>query len=130
MILIIGDATAQVGDSSDKNSERPMLTREETTKNSQGFVSIMKKILKEDLVEFRYNSEWLDSINFSVLASLAKHFSVREMLDRENFSQRFSSGIRISLQEFLYPLLQGYDSIVIGSDVEIGGTDQYFNMLA
>lgn len=135
IILLIGDATAQVGDTSDKDAERPMLAREETRKNAEAFLEKFGKILDLSKINIYLNSEWLDSVNFAGVGELAKNFSVAEMLDRDNFSKRFKSGIRISLQEFLYPIMQGYDSVAIarkyGScDVEIGGNDQYFNILA
>lgn len=135
VVLLIGDATAQVGDSSDKDAERPMLQREETEKNALQYLSYFGKILDIEKVQVYYNSEWLDAVNFCGVGELAKHFSVAEMLDRDNFSKRYKWGVRISLQEFLYPIMQGYDSVAIarkyGScDVEIGGNDQYFNLLA
>lgn len=130
VIILIGDATAQVGDSSDKDAERPMLAREETRKNAEAYVSKLAKILDISKIEIYYNSEWLDKVNFCGVGELAKHFSVAEMLDRHNFKKRFDAGIRISLQEFLYPIMQGYDSVVLKADVEIGGNDQYFNLLA
>ncbi len=130
IIILIGDATAQVGDSSDKDAERPMLRREETRKNAEKYLSYFGKILDLGKVEVYYNSEWLDKINFAGVGELARHFSVAEMLDRDNFSKRFKSWIRISLQEFLYPIMQGYDSVALKSDVELGGNDQYFNLLA
>lgn len=120
IVLIIGDATAQVGDSSDKDAERPMLRREETRKNAEKYLQYFSKILDIEKVEMHFNSEWLDTVNFCGVGELAKHFSVAEMLDRENFSKRFKAGIRISLQEFLYPLMQGYDSVAIKADVELG----------
>ena len=135
IIILIGDATAQVGDSSDKDAERPMLKREETRANAEKYLSLFWKILDLDKVEVYYNSEGLDAVNFCGVGELAKNFSVAEMLDRDNFSKRHKAGIRISLQEFLYPLMQGYDSVAIarkyGScDVELGWNDQYFNLLA
>ena len=130
IIILIGDATAQVGDSSDKDAERPMLAREETRKNAEAYVSKLSKILDISKIEIYYNSEWLDKVNFCGVGELAKHFSVAEMLDRHNFKKRFDAGIRISLQEFLYPIMQWYDSVVLKADVEIGGNDQYFNLLA
>jgi len=130
IVLIIGDSTGQVGDTSDKDAERPMLTREETRENGRDYFNQFSKILDMDKVEFRYNSEWLDKVNFNEVGQIAKHFSVAELLDRDNFSKRFKGGIRISLQEFLYPLMQGYDSVAIKADVELGGNDQYFNLLA
>ncbi len=135
IIVLIGDATAQVGDSSDKDAERPMLQREQTLKNAEKYLSYFGKILDLDKVQVYYNSEWLDAVNFCGVGELAKNFSVAEMLDRDNFSKRYKAGIRISLQEFLYPMMQGYDSVAIAKkygscDVELGGNDQYFNLLA
>ena len=130
VILLIGDATAQVGDSSDKNAERPMLKREETTKNAEAFLAQFAKVVDVSKVEIYYNSAALDRVNFCGVGELAKHFSVAEMLDRDNFSKRYKAGVRISLQEFLYPLMQGYDSVALKADVELGGNDQYFNLLA
>ncbi len=130
VIILIGDATAQVGDTSDKDAERPMLKREETRKNAETWVAKFGKILDLSKLEIYYNSEGLDKVNFCGVGELAKHFSVAEMLDRDNFSKRFKAGIRISLQEFLYPIMQGYDSVALKADVELGGNDQYFNLLA
>lgn len=130
IVLIIGDATAQVGDTSDKDGERPMLTREQTLQNASNWLSLFGKVLDISKVEVRYNSEWMDDTNFNTVGELAKNFSVAEMLDRDNFSKRFTGGIRISLQEFLYPIMQGWDSVQIRADVELGGNDQYFNLLA
>lgn len=130
IVLIIGDATAQVGDTSDKDGERPMLTREQTLQNASNWLGLFGKVLDISKVEVRYNSEWMDSTNFNAVGELAKNFSVAEMLDRDNFSKRFKGGVRISLQEFLYPIMQGWDSVQIRADVELGGNDQYFNLLA
>lgn len=130
IIILIGDATAQVGDTSDKDAERPMLKREETRKNAETWIAKFSKILDISKVEIYYNSEGLDKVNFCGVGELAKHFSVAEMLDRDNFSKRYKAGIRISLQEFLYPIMQGYDSVALHADVELGGNDQYFNLLA
>ena len=130
VIILIGDSTAQVGDTSDKEAERPMLTRDETRKNAENYISQFWKILDINNVEIVYNSEWIDKVNFNWVWELAKNFSVAEMLDRDNFSKRYKAGIRISLQEFLYPLMQGYDSVALKADVELWGNDQYFNLLA
>jgi len=124
-----------VGDTSDKDSERPMLTREETRKNCEVFLQKFSKIIDVSKINVYYNSEWLDAVNFAWVGELAKNFSVAEMLDRDNFSKRYKEWKRISLQEFLYPIMQGYDSVAIarkyGScDLELGGNDQYFNLLA
>lgn len=130
IVLIIGDSTAQVGDTSDKDAERPMLKREETRKNAENYLAQFGKILDLSKLEVHYNSEWMDTTSFNMVGELAKNFSVAEMLDRDNFSKRYKSGTRISLQEFLYPIMQGWDSVQVKADVEIGGNDQYFNLLA
>ncbi len=135
IILLFWDATAQVGDTSDKDAERPMLTREQTRENSAIFLEKFSKVIDISTVEVYYNSEWLDAVNFAWVGELAANFSVAEMLDRDNFSKRYQQWKRISLQEFLYPIMQGYDSVAIarkyGScDLELGGNDQYFNLLA
>lgn len=134
-VLLFGDATAQVGDTSDKDAERPMLTREETEKHARAFLQKFSRIIDISRLEIYYNSEWLDKVNFAWVWELAKNFSVAEMLDRDNFSKRYKEWKRISLQEFLYPIMQGYDSVAIAKkygacDVELGGNDQYFNLLA
>ena len=128
--IIIGDATGMIWDASDKDSERPMLMREQTRANGQAFIEKFARVLDLTKVNIVYNSDWLDKVNFAWVGDLAKHFSVAEMLDRDNFSKRYKSWVRISLQEFLYPLMQGYDSVALKSDVELGGTEQYFNLLA
>lgn len=135
VVLLFGDATAQVGDTSDKDAERPMLSRAETETNARAFLDKFSKIIDISSLNIYYNSEGLDAVNFAGVGELAKHFSVAEMLDRDNFSKRYKAGKRISLQEFLYPLMQGYDSVCIARkygacDVELGGNDQYFNLLA
>jgi len=129
-VIIIGDFTGLVGDASDKDAERVMLTREQVEKNMSGYLEQMGRILDMDRVEVTYNSEWLASMTFEEIARLADNFSVAEMLDRENFYNRYTSGKRISLREFLYPLMQGYDSVAVRADVELGGNDQLFNLLA
>lgn len=135
IVLLFGDATAQVGDTSDKDAERPMLSRDETRANAEAFLEKFSKIIDTSAIEIYYNSEGLDAVNFAGVGELAKNFSVAEMLDRDNFSKRYKAGKRISLQEFLYPVMQGYDSVCIAKkygacDLELGGNDQYFNLLA
>ena len=135
IVLLFGDATAQVGDTSDKDSERPMLSRDETRANARAFLEKFSKVIDINSIEIYYNSEGLDAVNFAGVGELAKNFSVAEMLDRDNFSKRYKEGKRISLQEFLYPVMQGYDSVCIARkygacDLELGGNDQYFNLLA
>jgi tyrosyl-tRNA synthetase len=130
IILIIGDFTARIGDASDKDSERPMLTKEQVEHNLTNYIEQISKILDITKVEIRYNSEWLSELSFDTLTEIANIFSVNEMLDRDNFKQRHQSHTRISLREFLYPLIQGYDSVIVKSDLELGGNDQYFNLIA
>jgi tyrosyl-tRNA synthetase len=130
VVLIIGQFTAQIGDASDKNSTRPMLTREQVEANMQHYKQQISLILDENKVEWHYNTEWFDQMNFQTGIELMSRFTVAQMLERETFSERFHSGKPISLQEIIYPILQGYDSVKIKADVEIGGTDQLFNMMA
>lgn len=130
VVLIIGDFTAQVGDASDKESERPMLEKEQVQENMKDYLDQLSRIFDISQAEINYNSQWLGKLDFNDICRLADNFSVAEMLDRENFSQRFKNGKRISLREFMYPLMQGFDSVAIKADVEIGGTDQLFNVLA
>lgn len=130
IVLIIGDFTARIGDASDKDSERPMLTKEQVEHNLANYIEQISKILDIEKVEIRYNSEWLSILSFDTLTEIANIFSVNEMLDRDNFQQRHQSHTRISLREFLYPLIQGYDSVIVKSDLELGGNDQYFNLIA
>jgi len=130
IVLIIGDFTALVGDASDKDSERPMLTREDIEENMKHYLPQIGRVLDMENVEVRYNSEWLAPLGFYEIAKLAQKFSVAEMLDRDNFSNRYKNGKRISLHEFLYPLMQGYDSVAVRADIELGGNDQLFNLLA
>ncbi len=130
VVLIIGDFTAQIGDASDKDSERPMLTYEKVKKNMENYLPQLKKVFDVDKAEVHYNSEWLGKLNYFDICRQADNFSVAQILDRDNFSKRFKKGERISLRELLYPLMQGYDSVAIEADIEIGGSDQLFNMLA
>ncbi|MCU0611454.1 MAG: tyrosine--tRNA ligase [Candidatus Eisenbacteria bacterium] len=129
-VIVIGDFTGRIGDASDKDAERRMLSREEVEANMAGYMAQIGRILDMDRVEVTYNSDWLGTMSFEEVAHLANHFSVAEMLDRDNFSKRFQEGKRISLREFLYPLMQGYDSVAVRADVELGGNDQLFNLLA
>jgi len=129
IVLIIGDFTARVGDPSDKTEKRPMLTREMIGENLKGYLDQIGKILDLKKTEVRYNSEWLEKLTFLETAELAESFSVNQMLHRRAFSERFKKNIDISLREFMYPLMQGYDSVAIKADVELGGTDQLFNLM-
>ncbi len=128
-ILIIGDFTAMIGDPSGKNKTRPPLSLEETRRNGQTYLEQATRILKEENLEVRYNSEWLNQMNFNDVIALAAKYTVAQMLERDDFSKRYGSGLPISLHELLYPLAQAMDSVVINSDVELGGTDQKFNLL-
>jgi len=128
--LIVGDFTAQIGDASDKTAERPMLSEMEVYQNMASYKDQIGRILDASKVEWSYNSDWLGQLRFKDVVELAKLFTVAQMLERENFSLRYSAGKPIGLQEFMYPLMQGYDSYAIEADVELGGTDQLFNLMA
>jgi len=130
IILVVGDFTAQIGDSSDKNSERPMLTYEQVKDNMKNYLPQIGKVVDINKVEVQYNSQWLGKLNYFDVCRQADNFSVAQILDRENFSKRYKGGERISLRELFYPLMQGYDSVAIKADIEIGGSDQLFNVLA
>ena len=128
--LIIGDGTALIGDPSGRNSTRPQLTSEQVKANAQTYVDQAYQILDPEKTTLTYNSEWLLSLDMEGLLSLASNFTVARILERDDFHNRYTSNQPISLHEFLYPVMQAYDSVVIDSDVEIGGTDQLFNLLA
>ncbi|MDP2703750.1 MAG: tyrosine--tRNA ligase [Candidatus Doudnabacteria bacterium] len=130
IVLIIGDFTAQIGDPSDKLEKRPFLTKEQIKKNLKNYLPQIGKILDLKKVEVRYNSEWLGKLNFQEISQLAENFTFQQILERKNFKDRLEKHQEISLREALYPLMQGYDSVAIKADVELGGTDQLFNMLA
>jgi tyrosyl-tRNA synthetase len=130
VVLIIGDGTALVGDASDKDSERPLLTSEQIEQNMATYKEQVGRVLDLDKVEFRYNGDWLLKIGLKDIIRLASKFTVAQMIQRENFSDRWDSGKPIGLHEILYPLMQGFDSVAIESDVELGGTDQLFNLMA
>lgn len=130
VVLIVGDFTGQIGDTSDKDSERPMLTEEQVKENVKHYLPQLGLILDIDQVEIRYNSEWLNQLTFKDIAGLADAFSVHEFTERDVIKRRLTAGKRVNMREMLYPLMQGYDSVAIKADVELGGTDQRFNMLA
>jgi len=130
IVLIVGDFTGIIGDTSDKESERPMLTREQVDKNKETYKDQVKKILDMSKVEFRYNSEWLEKLTYREIGEQADLFSVSDFIARDNIKRRLDGGKRVSLRETLYPIMQGYDSVAVGADVEVGGTDQRFNLLA
>ncbi|MFA5513057.1 MAG: tyrosine--tRNA ligase, partial [Candidatus Kapaibacterium sp.] len=127
--LIIGDFTAMIGDPTGKSKTRPQLTLEQTKEYGQSYLEQAEIILRNDRLEVRYNSEWLNKMSFADVIKLASNYTVAQMLERDDFSKRYKSETPISIHEFLYPLAQGMDSVVIKSDVELGGTDQKFNLL-
>lgn len=130
VVLITGDFTGLIGDTSDKDSERPMLTEEQVKKNMKDYVKQAGKILDLKKVDFVYNSKWLAKLNYLEIGRQADQFGLNEFIQRENIRRRMAAGKRVSLREVLYPLMQGYDSVAVEADVEIGGTDQRFNLLA
>ncbi|HYM19948.1 MAG TPA: tyrosine--tRNA ligase [Candidatus Kapabacteria bacterium] len=127
--LIIGDFTAMIGDPSGRQKTRPMLTEAETKQNAETYVAQVTKILSKENLVIHYNNSWLGKMNFSDVVKLAGTFTVSQMLEREDFHKRFNDELPISLHEFLYPLAQGMDSVAIKADIELGGTDQKFNLL-
>ena len=127
--LIIGDFTARIGDPSGKNVTRPTLSSEEIDANMQTYREQAGKVLDLERVSIRYNSEWLDKLGLTDLIRLLSHTTVAQMLERNDFHNRYGSGTPISLHEFLYPVAQAYDSVAIKADVELGGSDQLFNLL-
>ena len=128
--LIIGDGTALIGDPSGRNSTRPQLTREQIAVNAQTYVDQAFKILDPEKTTLRYNSEWILDLKMEDLLKLISNFTVARILERDDFHKRYTGGLPIALHEFLYPVMQAYDSVVIKDDVEIGGSDQLFNLLA
>lgn len=130
IILIIGDFTGVIGDTSDKDSERPMLTEKEVKQNLKSYIQQAEKVIDIKKCEVHYNSEWLGKLDYHEIGRQANVFSLNEFISRENIKKRLDAGKHISLRELLYPLMQGYDSVAIKADVEIGGTDQRFNLLA
>lgn len=127
--LVIGAFTASIGDPSGRNSLRPPLSAEQIEHNMHTYAQQAQKVLDLDRISLRYNSEWLAPLNFSELIRLASRVTVAQMLEREDFKTRYTGGVPISLHEFLYPIAQAYDSIELRTDVELGGTDQLFNLL-
>ncbi|MDX9813360.1 MAG: tyrosine--tRNA ligase [Sulfurimonadaceae bacterium] len=127
--FLIGDFTAQIGDPSGKNATRKMLSHEDILKNAQTYKEQVYKVLDESKMEVVFNSSWLNELGSSGLVALTTTFSVARMLERDDFEKRYKDGSTIAISEFIYPLLQGYDSVHLKSDIEIGGTDQKFNLL-
>ena len=128
-ILLIGDFTAMIGDPTGRNKTRPQLSIEEARKNADSYVNQASLILDSDSMKIMYNGDWLSKMDFNEVINLTSKYTVARMLERDDFTKRYSSGTAISLHEFLYPLAQGYDSVHMKADVELGGTDQKFNLL-
>ena len=129
IVLIVGDATAMVGDPTGRSKLRPVLTREEVDENLRTYVEQAALILDMERVEVRRNSEWFDALNFEGLLKLCTRMTVAQMIERDTFQTRMEAGEPIGINEFLYPLMQGWDSVEVKADVELGGTDQLFNLL-
>ena len=130
VVFIIGDYTGMIGDPSGKSKTRPALSKEEVQKNAESYFEQVGKILDLKKTEIRYNSEWFSKLNFEDILKLLSKFTVARILERDDFSKRLKGEIDIATSEIMYPVMQAYDSIMIKADVEIGGTDQKFNMLA
>jgi tyrosyl-tRNA synthetase len=129
VIFLIGDFTGRIGDPSGKNKTRPTLNSKDLIENAKTYEKQVFKILKKDLTEIKFNSEWCDQLGADGLIKLASKYNVARMLERDDFNKRFTSNKSIAIHEFLYPLVQGYDSVALKADVECGGTDQKFNLL-
>ena len=129
VIFLIGDFTSMIGDPSGRNTTRPPLTREQIEANAQTYYAQASMVLDPQRTEIRYNSEWSDPLGARGMIQLASRYTVARMMERDDFTKRFKSGVPISVHEFLYPLMQGYDSVALKSDLELGGTDQKFNLL-
>ena len=130
IVLIIGDFTGLIGDTSDKDSERPMLSLKQVKENMKSYISQFGKIVDLKKAEIHYNSKWLKKLGYLEIAEQADQFSLHEFEARENIARRTKEQKRVSLRELLYPLMQGYDSVAIKSYLEVGGTDLRFNLLA
>ena len=128
-ILVIGDFTAMIGDPSGRNKTRPQLTLEETKINAESYINQAGQILDLEKLEIVYNSDWLNKMDFSDVIKLSSHYTVARMLERDDFTKRYQSETPISIHEFMYPLAQGMDSVHLNADIELGGTDQKFNLL-
>ena len=129
-VLIVGDYTTRIGDPSGRSAERPVLSDEEIERNAQTYLDQAMVILDPDRTEVRYNGEWLSKLTYAEVVRLARTITVARMLERDDFANRYRAGEPISVSELLYPLMQAYDSVAIEADVELGGTDQLYNLLA
>jgi len=129
VIFLIGDFTSMIGDPSGRNATRPPLTREQVEENATTYFKQASLVLDPERTEIRYNSEWCDALGARGMIQLASRYTVARMMERDDFTKRYKSGTPISVHEFLYPLMQGYDSVALKADLELGGTDQKFNLL-
>lgn len=129
VIFVVGSATARIGDPTGRNETRPPLSAEEIAENARTYVEQVGKILDVDRVRIEYNSDWLEPLTLPDVIKLTSSYTVARMLERDDFEKRFQEGVPISIHEFLYPLMQAYDSVHLNADVELGGTDQRFNLL-
>jgi len=129
-VLIVGDYTTRIGDPSGRSAERPLLDPAEIDRMAQNFFDNASKIIDPDRTEVRFNSEWLGKLDFAELLRLSRTMTVAQILERDDFAKRFTAGTPISISELLYPLMQAYDSVAVEADVELGGTDQLYNLLA
>lgn len=129
VVFVIGDYTAMIGDPSGKSKTRPALTYEQTRKSGETYFKQVTKILDKEKTKVRYNSEWLSKMNFGDVISLASKYTVARILERDDFKNRYENNLPLSMHELLYPLMQGYDSVALNANIEIGGTDQTFNLL-
>src|ERR671934_2365612 len=128
-VLIIGDYTTRIGDPSGRSSERPILSDEEIDRNAQTYLDQAMVILDPARTEVRYNGEWLARLSYAEVVRLARTLTVARLLERDDFAKRYAAGQPISVSELLYPLMQAYDSVAVAADVELGGTDQLYNLL-
>ena len=128
-ILVIGDFTAMIGDPSGRNKTRPQLTLDEAMDNAQSYIDQAAQVLDVSTLKIAYNSQWLNAMNFSDVIKLSSHYTVARMLERDDFTKRYQAEIPISIHEFMYPLAQAMDSVHLKADIELGGTDQKFNLL-
>ena len=129
IVFVIGDFTAMIGDPSGKSKTRPALTFEETRKSAETYLEQVTKILDKEKTEIVFNSEWLSKMTFEDVIKLSSKYTVARIMERDDFKNRFENNLPLSMHELLYPLMQGYDSVAINADIEIGGTDQTFNLL-
>jgi tyrosyl-tRNA synthetase len=129
-VLIVGDYTTRIGDPSGRSTERPILSDEEIDRNAKAYFEQAKQVIDPDRAEFRFNGEWLGKLDFAEVVRLTRTITVARLLERDDFAKRFAAKAPISVSELLYPMMQAYDSVAVQADVELGGTDQLYNLLA